>query len=185
MDSIKLDNEMKTFIACNNKVALALIVAEIADKQLYFEYGYDNISDFCDHRYNIKKSSISQYRTVAKTYGHKETDGRYTISDKYIEYGVEKLYRIAKIPGFSIAHFDAFTEKYGITPKTTLEQIKSIAASCKGVFSYDIPENNKAIREELKKYAFTIEQLRAYCENTNISNETFRKIAKKILDDAK
>lgn len=183
MNSIKLDDEIKTFIACNNKVALALIIAEIADKQLYSNYGYDNISDFCDHRYNIKKSSISQYRTVAKTYGHREKDGQYTIDEKYVEFGVEKLYRIAKIPGFSIAQFDAFTEKYGITPKTTLAQIKNIAASCKGLFSYDIPDNNKAIRQELKKYAFTIEQLKAYCENTNISNEAFRKLAKKLLND--
>ena len=115
----RLDDEVQVLQAGSKRrtIKLAPLITEIADKKTYLQYGYRDIYGYYYDRFKIKKTQVKVYCLVTRTYGTKNEDGSYSISSALSEYGVDKLYAISHLPGFTSNNYIACFREYGITPK--------------------------------------------------------------------
>ena len=97
------------------------------------------------------------------------------------EYGVDKLYAISHLPGFTSNNYMACFREYGITPKLSEKAIKNIVRTANGKVALETNESDKHLQDALAKASTGLNKLKRLCSDPNISNDEFRTIACRIL----
>ena len=143
------------YITANTSdVALKSEILTSYDKKEYVLDGYadteDGFQKWAEDNFNIKKTQAKQLKRVIPIFGTKDSNGYWSIEDKYSAYGLEKLDRIQSHPKFKLAQFDTFTEALGITDKTTVAELKTMIAEAKGKSKTEESKTEESKTEESK-----------------------------------
>ena len=143
------------YITANTSdVALKSEILTSYDKKEYVLDGYadneDGFQKWAEDNFNIKKTQAKQLKRVIPIFGTKDSNGYWSIEEKYSVYGLEKLDRIQSHPKFKLAQFDTFTEALGITDKTTVAELKIIVAEAKGKTKTEESKTEESKTEESK-----------------------------------
>lgn len=132
---------------------------ETDDKEDKFRYA--SMSDFAEKELDLKLTDkqLKNYVRLVNIYGEKQEDGTYTIADKFVAYGIDKLDRIQTHPDFhSRADFDDIIKSTGINPFTSATDIRTILGRLKDK-DYDKKlEDKKQEAEDKKQERITKEE---------------------------
>ena len=107
-------------------LSIAPQVAKLYDTKAHFALGYKNFDEMCAQEFNMSHGTTVGIRKVFQLIGTVSTDNKYSIPDKYMEYGYTKLLLIAtdkaKFEEAGIKPFEVFT------PEMSIKDMKSALA---------------------------------------------------------
>ena len=142
---------------------------ETDDKEDKFRYA--SMSDFAEKELDLKLTDkqLKNYVRLVNIYGEKQEDGTYTIADKFVAYGIDKLDRIQTHPDFhSRADFDAIIKATGINPFTSATDIRAILGRLKDK-DYDKKLEDKKQEAEDKKQERTTKEEKLNAEVSKLT----------------
>lgn len=117
------------------------LIAELRDSKGFYLLGYDSFKDMASDLFEQGETQAKNMCLIAKKYGSKLEDGRYTIIDRdsLKAYTPTQLLQIGNLKEFN-GNLEDTTKKYGITPTTTCSELRETVAQEKS----DKKEGKKA-----------------------------------------
>lgn len=117
------------------------LIAELRDSKGFYLLGYDSFKDMASDLFEQGETQAKNMCLIAKKYGSRLQDGRYTIIDRdsLKAYTPTQLLQIGNLKEFNGSLEDT-TKKYGITPSTTCAELRETVAQEKS----DKKEDKKA-----------------------------------------
>ena len=117
------------------------LIAELRDTKGFYLLGYDSFKDMASDLFEQGETQAKNMCLIAKKYGSRLQDGRYTIVDRETlkAYTPTQLLQIGNLKDFNGSLEDT-TKKYGITPATTCAELRETVAQEKS----DKKEDKKA-----------------------------------------
>ena len=117
------------------------LIAELRDSKGFYLLGYDSFKEMASDLFEQGETQAKNMCLIAKKYGSKLQDGRYTIVDRESlkAYTPTQLLQIGNLKEFNGSLEDT-TKKYGITPTTTCAELRETVAQEKS----DKKEDKKA-----------------------------------------
>lgn len=117
------------------------LIAELRDSKGFYLLGYDSFKDMASDLFEQGETQAKNMCLIAKKYGSKLEDGRYTIIDRdsLKAYTPTQLLQIGNLKDFN-GNLEDTTKKYGITPTTTCAELRETVAQEKS----DKKEDKKA-----------------------------------------
>lgn len=130
------------------------LIAELRDSKGFYLLGYNSFKDMASELFEQGETQAKNMCLIAKKYGSKLEDGRYTIidRDRLKAYTPTQLLQIGNLKDFNGSLEDT-TKKYGITPATTCAELRETVAQEKS----DKKEDKKA-QEPIKEEAKAVEE---------------------------
>ena len=127
------------------------LIAELRDSKGFYLLGYDSFKEMASDLFEQGETQAKNMCLIAKKYGSKLQDGRYTIVDRESlkAYTPTQLLQIGNLKEFN-GNLEDTTKKYGITPTTTCAELRETVAQEKS----DKKEDKKAMD---KKNAVPVE----------------------------
>ena len=121
------------------------LIAELRDTKGFYLLGYDSFKEMASDLFEQGETQAKNMCLIAKKYGSKLQDGRYTIVDRESlkAYTPTQLLQIGNLKDFNGSLEDT-TKKYGITPTTTCAELRETVAQEKS----DKKEDKKAKKNE-------------------------------------
>ena len=120
------------------------LIAELRDSKGFYLLGYDSFKEMASDLFEQGETQAKNMCLIAKKYGSKLEDGRYTIIDRESlkAYTPTQLLQIGNLREFN-GNLEDTTKKYGITPTTTCAELRETVAQEKS----DKKEDKK-VKEE-------------------------------------
>ena len=134
---------------------------------------YASMSDFAEKELDLKLTDkqLKNYVRLVNIYGEKQEDGTYTIADKFIAYGIDKLDRIQTHPDFKSRNdFDDIIKATGINPFTSSADIRTILGRIKDA-DYDKKLEDKKQEQEDKKQERTTKEEKLTAEVNKLTED--------------
>ena len=105
------------------------LIAELRDSKGFYLLGYDSFKDMASDLFEQGETQAKNMCLIAKKYGSKLQDGRYTIVDRESlkAYTPTQLLQIGNLKEFN-GNLEDTTKKYGITPTTTCAELRETVA---------------------------------------------------------
>lgn len=119
-EAIRIDNEIQMW-ANNLGTAVYNIgrcMTQMKERKLYEELGYDTFEDYCEQKYQLKRSQAAKYLSV-----YQNLDEKYILDNQGA--GIQKLYMISQISEEDRENIEGTPEELSVTElKAQIEQLK-------------------------------------------------------------
>lgn len=119
-EAIRIDNEIQMW-ANNLGTAVYNIgrcMTQMKERMLYMELGYDTFEDYCEQKYQLKRSQAAKYISV-----YNNLDEKYILDNQGA--GIQKLYMISQISEEDRENIEGTPEELSVTElKAQIEQLK-------------------------------------------------------------
>ena len=119
-EAIRIDNEIQMW-ANNLGTAVYNIgrcMTQMKDRMLYMELGYDTFEDYCEQKYQLKRSQAAKYISV-----YHNLDEKYILDNQGA--GIQKLYMLSQISEEDRENIEGTPEELSVNElKAQIEQLK-------------------------------------------------------------
>lgn len=119
-EAIRIDNEIQMW-ANNLGTAVYNIgrcMTQMKERKLYEELGYSTFEDYCEQKYQLKRSQAAKYLSV-----YQNLDEKYILDNQGA--GIQKLYMISQISEEDRKNLEGTPEELSVTElKAQIEQLK-------------------------------------------------------------
>lgn len=119
-EAIRIDNEIQMW-ANNLGTAVYNIgrcMTQMKERMLYMELGYDTFEDYCEQKYQLKRSQAAKYISV-----YNNLDEKYILDNQGA--GIQKLYMISQISEEDRENIEGTPEELSVNElKAQIEQLK-------------------------------------------------------------
>ena len=155
-EALRVDREMQLWASqmTNAVYNIGKCMTEMKEKELYRELGYDTFEDYCEQKYQLKKSQTAKYISV-----YQNLDETYLLENQNI--GIQKLYMLSQVSeedreavgtpdGYSVSELKAELEKVKAEREGIQMQFDSLMEEKKTEEDGTIEQLNQKL-EELQK----------------------------------
>lgn len=183
-ERLYIENKVNTVQASSAERPMLIIpyIAEINDRELYRDAGYTSFYKYCAERLGVGETQVKNSNKVFRFYGRKSEIGEYYIPEEYMLFGIEKLNEITKIPDFNHDNPMDTIMQYGLTPETTMPEVKRIVDEAKGKNVKPVLKGIQAICEKLELMDNTLRVIGIWGRNERISDKEFRRKAIETIE---
>lgn len=174
-EAIRIDNEIQMW-ANNLGTAVYNIgrcMAQMKERMLYMELGYDTFEDYCEQKYQLKRSQAAKYISV-----YNNLDEKYILDNQGA--GIQKLYMISQISEEDRENLEGTPEELSVSElKAQIEQMKKEREGEQLQF-FELEEKSQKAKTEVEKLHEKIKKLEdlikdAKIEHTNELSDAVRK----------
>lgn len=184
-EAIRIDNEIQMW-ANNLGTAVYNIgrcMTQMKERKLYEELGYSTFEDYCEQKYQLKRSQAAKYLSV-----YQNLDEKYILDNQGA--GIQKLYMISQISEEDRENIEGTPEELSVTElKAQIEQLKKEREGEQLQF-FEMQEKSEKAKTEEDKLREKIKRLEDQIkdnliEHTNELSDVTRKnekLEKKIKE---
>lgn len=118
--ALRLDNEMQMWAGTMTTAVynIGRCMSQIKEENLYIELGYATFEDYCEEKYQLKKSQAAKYISVFNN-----LDEQYILDNQTA--GIQKLYMISQISEEDRANIEGDLSETSVTElKAEIERIR-------------------------------------------------------------
>ena len=184
-EAIRIDNEIQMW-ANNLGTAVYNIgrcMTQMKERRLYEELGYSTFEDYCEQKYQLKRSQAAKYLSV-----YQNLDEKYILDNQGA--GIQKLYMISQISEEDRENIEGTPEELSVTElKAQIEQMKKEREG-EQLLLFEMEEKSQKVKTETEKLHDAIRRLEdkikdAEIEHRNELSDAVRKnekLEKKIKE---
>lgn len=184
-EAIRIDNEIQMW-ANNLGTAVYNIgrcMTQMKERKLYEELGYSTFEDYCEQKYQLKRSQAAKYLSV-----YQNLDEKYILDNQGA--GIQKLYMISQISEEDRENLEGTPEELSVTElKAQIEQMKKEREG-EQLLLFEMEEKSQKVNTEAEKLHDAIRRLEdkikdAEIEHRNELSDAVRKnekLEKKIKE---
>lgn len=184
-EAIRIDNEIQMW-ANNLGTAVYNIgrcMTQMKERKLYEELGYSTFEDYCEQKYQLKRSQAAKYLSV-----YQNLDEKYILDNQGA--GIQKLYMISQISEEDRENIEGTPEELSVTElKAQIEQMKKEREG-EQLLLFEMEEKSQKVKTETEKLHDAIRRLEdkikdAEIEHRNELSDAVRKnekLEKKIKE---
>ena len=164
-EAIRIDNEIQMW-ANNLGTAVYNIgrcMAQMKDRMLYMELGYDTFEDYCEQKYQLRRSQAAKYISV-----YNNLDEKYILDNQGA--GIQKLYMLAQISEGDRENIEGTPEELSVSElKAQIEQLKKEREGEQLQF-FDLQEKSEKAKTEEDKLREKIRKLEDQIKDAEIEH---------------
>lgn len=164
-EAIRIDNEIQMW-ANNLGTAVYNIgrcMTQMKERMLYMELGYDTFEDYCEQKYQLKRSQAAKYISV-----YNNLDEKYILDNQGA--GIQKLYMISQISEEDRENIEGTPEELSVTElKAQIEQLKKEREGEQLQF-FEMQEKSEKAKTEEDKLREKIKKLEDQIKDAEIEH---------------
>ena len=164
-EAIRIDNEIQMW-ANNLGTAVYNIgrcMTQMKERKLYEELGYSTFEDYCEQKYQLKRSQAAKYLSV-----YQNLDEKYILDNQGA--GIQKLYMISQISEEDRENIEGTPEELSVTElKAQIEQLKKEREGEQLQF-FEMQEKSEKAKTEEDKLREKIKKLEDQIKDAEIEH---------------
>ena len=164
-EAIRIDNEIQMW-ANNLGTAVYNIgrcMTQMKERKLYEELGYSTFEDYCEQKYQLKRSQAAKYLSV-----YQNLDEKYILDNQGA--GIQKLYMISQISEEDRENIEGTPEELSVTElKAQIEQLKKEREGEQLQF-FEMQEKSEKAKTEEDKLREKIKRLENHFKDAEIEH---------------
>lgn len=164
-EAIRIDNEIQMW-ANNLGTAVYNIgrcMTQMKERKLYEELGYSTFEDYCEQKYQLKRSQAAKYLSV-----YQNLDEKYILDNQGA--GIQKLYMISQISEEDRENLEGTPEELSVTElKAQIEQMKKEREGEQLQF-FELQEKSEKAKTEEDKLREKIKRLENQFKDAEIEH---------------
>ena len=164
-EAIRIDNEIQMW-ANNLGTAIYNIgrcMTQMKERRLYEELGYSTFEDYCEQKYQLKRSQAAKYLSV-----YQNLDEKYILDNQGA--GIQKLYMISQISEEDRENIEGTPEELSVTElKAQIEQLKKEREGEQLQF-FEMQEKSEKAKTEEDKLREKIKKLEDQIKDAEIEH---------------
>lgn len=164
-EAIRIDNEIQMW-ANNLGTAVYNIgrcMTQMKERRLYEELGYSTFEDYCEQKYQLKRSQAAKYLSV-----YQNLDEKYILDNQGA--GIQKLYMISQISEEDRENIEGTPEELSVTElKAQIEQLKKEREGEQLQF-FEMQEKSEKAKTEEDKLREKIKKLEDQIKDAEIEH---------------
>ena len=164
-EAIRIDNEIQMW-ANNLGTAVYNIgrcMTQMKERKLYEELGYSTFEDYCEQKYQLKRSQAAKYLSV-----YQNLDEKYILDNQGA--GIQKLYMISQISEEDRENIEGTPEELSVTElKAQIEQLKKEREGEQLQF-FELQEKSEKAKTEEDKLREKIKRLENQFKDAEIEH---------------